>query len=352
MAAVPLEPTPQPPGETGGSVPPPSAARTDAVGAVELPAPRARLRRPPRLRPGARVAVVAPSGGFLEPSRLARGVHALAGLGLEPLVSPGARELRGYLAGTDERRAADLLDALEDPTVDAVWCARGGYGAQRTIAAMDPERLARLEGVAPKAFVGFSDITVLHALLGVRLGWVSFYGPTVSGLDRASEFTLAGLRRALWQSEPFVVGPHPDDPWVTTLVPGRAEGPLAGGCLTLLASLAGTAHQVDFAGRIAFFEDVDETPERVDRYLSQLLAAGCFSRCVGVVIGEHLRSNPKGPSLGLEAVFEDLIAPLGVPACHYLPIGHGAHQATLPLGVAARLDADAGTLEILAPGVV
>lgn len=297
------------------------------------------------------MAVVAPSSGFLEPSRLARGVHALASLGVEPVVFPACRELRGYLAGSDEQRADELLCALEDPGVDAIWCARGGYGAQRTVAALDPGRFAALEDAAPKAVVGFSDITVLHALVGRRLGWVSFYGPTVSGLDRASAYTRDGLRRALWTAEPWVVGPHPDDPWVTTLVPGRVEAPLAGGCLTLLAALVGTPLQVDFAGRIAFFEDVDETPERIDRYLSQLLAAGCLEGCRGVLVGEHLLARPRGPSLGLEAVLADLIAPLGVPSCHFLPIGHGTHQATLPLGVLARLDADAGTLEILEPGV-
>jgi muramoyltetrapeptide carboxypeptidase len=309
-------------------------------------------RRPARLRPGSKVAVVGPSSGLLEPSVLERGLHALRSLGLEVSVAPGVGEIRGYLAGDDRRRAEDLLRALADPSVDAVWCSRGGYGAQRTVAALDPAGLDAVAAGEPKVFVGFSDVTVLHALMSRRLGWVSFYGPTVASLRRASDYTIAGVRRALFDAEAFAVPADPDDAWVSTLVGGRAEGPLAGGCLTLLATLAGTALQVDFAGKVAFFEDTHETAERVDRYLSQLLAAGCFDGCLGVVIGDHTDTSAKGgSSLGVEQVFADLIAPLGVPSCFYLPIGHGAHQATLPIGVRARVDADAGTLEILEAGV-
>jgi muramoyltetrapeptide carboxypeptidase len=305
-------------------------------GAMPASAPSDATRRPARLRPGARVAVVAPSSPPPEPSMLGRGIRALGRLGLETVVAPGAWEVQGYLAGDDRRRAEDLLWALGDDSIDAVWCARGGYGAQRTVAALPDGELQALRGRDAKALIGFSDITVLHALVSARLGWVSFHGPVVSDLGRASEYTLAGVRDALFAAEPFTVAPHPDDEFVTTLVPGQAEGPLAGGCLTLLAALAGTPLQVDFAGRIAFFEDVHEPPYRIDGRLSQLLAAGCFRECAGIVIGEHVA---------------DLLAPLGIPCCFYLPLGHGAHLATLPIGARAQLDADQGVLRIVEPGV-
>jgi muramoyltetrapeptide carboxypeptidase len=303
--------------------------------------------RPPRLRPGSRVGVIAPSSGTLEPSRLDRGLAELARMELEPVLAPHVGEIRGYLAGADRDRAEDLLWALGDDTIDAVWCARGGYGAQRTVAALAPGEIEALAGRAPKVFIGFSDITVLHALLARRLGWVTFYGPGVSTLAARDPLTLAGVRTALFDAAPYTVGAPPEDPWVSTLRPGTAEGALAGGCLTLLAALAGTPLQVDFADRICFFEDIHEPAYRIDGALSQLLAAGCLDGCRGIVIGDHTDSPVDGPSLGLEQMFEDLLGPLGIPCCFYLPLGHGTHLATVPLGAQVRMDADAGTLTVL-----
>jgi muramoyltetrapeptide carboxypeptidase len=315
---------------------------------VTAPAGDASLACPPRLVPGARVGVIAPSSGVLEPSRLDRGVAELERMGLEVVLAPHVREIRGYLAGTDRERAEDLLWALGDRTVDAVWCARGGYGAQRTVAALAPGEIEDLADRAAKPFVGFSDITVLHSLVGRRLGWLTFYGPNVASLGDRDAYTLGGVQSALFEAEPYTVTAHPDDPWVSTLHPGVAEGPLAGGCLTLLSALAGTPLQVNFAGRICFFEDVDESAYAIDRALSQLLAAGCLDGCRGIAIGEHAHVVADGPSsLGLEQVFTDLLAPLGIPTCFYLPLGHGDHLATVPLGAPVRLDADAGTLSVL-----
>ena len=316
---------------------------------AELPA----AQRARRLRPGSRVAVVAPSSGLLAPSALDRGVRVLEQMGLEVVVGAAVREVRGYLAGNDHRRAEDLLWALSDESIDAVWCARGGYGAQRTVAALGADALDGVANSDPKAFVGFSDITVIHALISHRLGWVSFYGPGVSKLGRANDYTLQGVRTALFEATPFKVAPRPDDDWVTTLVPGQAAGILAGGVLPRLASLVGTPLQVNFAGKICFFEDVSESVMGVDEHLSQLIAAGCFEGCAGIAIGDHVDVNPRGEtSLGLEQVFADLLAPLGMPCCFYLPIGHGTHQATLPIGAAVHFDADKGTLQVLDPAVV
>ncbi len=234
-----------------------------------------------------------------------------------------------------------------------MWCARGGYGAQRTVAALGDDALDGLAALNPKAFVGFSDITVLHALISRRLGWVSFYGPGVSKLGRANDYTLAGVHAALFAGTPFKVAPRPDDDWVTTLVPGQADGILAGGVLPRLADLAGTPLQVNFAGKVCFFEDVSESVMGVDEHLTQMIAAGCFEGCAGIAIGNHVDVNPRGEaSLGLEQVFADLLIPLGIPCCFYLPIGHGTHQATLPIGAAAHFDADTGALEVLEPAVV
>lgn len=263
--------------------------------------------------------------------------------------APHLFDVRGYLAGRDEDRAADLLWALESDTMDAIVCARGGYGAQRTVAALDRRRLRQLRDRPPKALVGFSDITVLHALVRHELDWVTFYGPVMTSLARATPYSRAAFRQALWTPGTVEVAPDPDDPYVEALVGGIGEGVLAGGCLTLLAALAGTPDQVDFDGAVAFFEDVGEEPYEVDRALSQLLAAGCFDGVRGIVVGEHTDARPRGNSLGLEAVFEELLVPLGAPCIATLPVGHGRHQATLPLGAMARLDADARMLTVAGP---
>jgi muramoyltetrapeptide carboxypeptidase len=309
--------------------------------------------RPPRLRPGMTLGVVAPSGPVLERSRIGRGVAALERLGFRVELAPHARDDYGYLAGRDADRADDLLAMLERDDVDGVLCLRGGYGALRTALALDRDRLRRLADRPPKPFIGYSDITVLHALLGRELGWTTFYGPMVTSFVDASDYTVAAFRRALLAAEPFEVPPDPDDPYVETLVPGEAEGELAGGCLALVVSLLGTPWELDLRGKLFFFEDVNEPPYAIDRMLTQLLAAGKLQGCAGIVVGEHADCRPRGPgnSLSLEQVFDDLLRPLGLPAIYPLPIGHGRHLATLPIGAPARLDATNRTLRILEPGV-
>ncbi len=312
------------------------------------------LRKPPRLRPGMTLGVVAPSSQVLERSVIHRGVAALEALGFRVVFGEHARDSYGYLAGRDADRADDLLAMLERDDVDAIICLRGGYGAIRTALALDGARLRRLAGRAPKPFIGFSDITVPHAILARELGWTTFYGPMIVTFARATEYTVAAFRRALMEAEPFDILPDPDDPYVETLVGGAAEGELAGGCLQLLVTLIGTPWEVDLRGRIFCFEDVHVEPYEIDRMLSQLLAAGKIQECAGIVIGEHADSAPKTPinTLGLEQVFDDLLRPLGIPTLYHLPIGHGTHLATLPLGVRARLDATGKTLRVLEPGVL
>ncbi len=309
--------------------------------------------RPPALRAGARLGVVAPSGSTIQPSQTARGLATLRRLGFEVELAPHVSDVYGHLAGQDLARASDLLTMLERPDIDGVICLKGGAGAQRTVLALDQERLLALRQRAPKVFLGYSDITVIHSVLARSLDWVTFYGPMVISMARPSEYTLAAFRRAVVEGGPFQVLPDPDDPLVQTLVPGRAEGELVGGCLTLLCALVGSPWQPDFRGRIVCFEDVDEEPYAIERYLSQLLAAGMLQQCAGIVVGEHTDCDPKkpGPTLGLEQVFRDLLVPLGVPTIYHLPIGHGRHLATLPLGVRARLDADELSLSVLESGV-
>lgn len=307
---------------------------------------------PRRLRPGATLGVVAPSSPLYDRSDVARATAVLATLGFRVKEGAHTRDRHGYLAGRDDARARDFMDVWLDPAVDGVICLRGGYGSARLVDRLDWDAIRS----RPKVFVGFSDITALHAAFARRAGLVTFYGPMMVSLARTQlpERNVEGLRRAIAGDKPIgQVAPRPDDPYVETLVGGSAEGEMAGGCLQLLANLVGTPDQPDWRGKIVFLEDVDEEPYRLDANLTQLIRAGMFDGVAGLVISEHAGCGPRDykpafPStLSLEDLLDELIKPLGIPAIYNLPLGHGNYLTTLPLGVRARLDADAGRLEIL-----
>ncbi|MFC9129151.1 LD-carboxypeptidase [Streptomyces sp. NPDC057099] len=306
------------------------------------------LLRPPRLAPGARVAVVAPSGPVPE-ERLQAGLDILRGWDLEPVVAPhvlGRHRALDYLAGTDAERAADLQGAWCDPSVAAVLCARGGYGAQRMVDLLD---WAAMRAAGPKVFGGFSDITVLHQAFATRLGLVTLYGPAVAGVDflknaRAQEH----LRATLFEPETVrTVTAVP--PGGGALVPGRARGVTLGGCLSLLASDLGTPHAHPAArGGLLLIEDVGESPYRLDRYLTQLLRAGWLDGVAGIVLGSWATC---GPYEDLRAVFADRLGGLGVPVVEEFGFGHGEGALTMPLGRVAELDAGTGTLTFDEPAL-
>ncbi|MGH8870249.1 MAG: S66 peptidase family protein, partial [Actinomycetes bacterium] len=256
----------------------------------------------------------------------------------------------GYLAGDDADRAADLQAAWCDPGVAAIMCARGGYGVARMLDHLDWEALA---GAAPTALLGSSDVTALHLAVGTRLGVVSYFGPMpagrlLSGTDGADPATVAGLYEALCGTDRLVLtGPH-----ARPLVPGAATGVTSGGTLSLLAAALGTGDLRPATGSIVLLEDVTEAPYRVDRMLTSLLRAGWFTGVAGIALGSWERCGE-----GVHDVLAERLSPLGVPVLAGLAVGHDAPQLTLPLGVPARLDADAGTLTVgpdpsLAPGSV
>jgi muramoyltetrapeptide carboxypeptidase len=312
--------------------------------------------KPPALGPGATLGVVAPASPLYNRGDILRATAVLEGLGFQLELGPHIRDRHGYLAGDDAARAADLLSVWCDPAVDGVICLRGGYGSARIVDHLDMQALA----ARPKVFVGFSDITTLHLALGQRANLVTFYGPMLSTFasPKLSDYTRDGFLRAVCQTEPIgQLQPNPDDPWVETITGGVAEGELAGGCLSLLAGALGTRTAPVWRDKIVFLEDVEEEPWSIDAKLVQLLRAGAFEGVAGLVIAEHAGVRPRDyrpafPStLSFEDVIDELLRPLGVPTLYNLPLGHGTHLATLPLGVRARLDADAGRLEMLEAGV-
>ena len=314
------------------------------------------LVRPRRLAHGARIALVAPAGPLLERDDLTRAAALCRALDYEPSVGPSADRRYGYLAGTDDERLADLNGALRDPSVDAIWCIRGGFGSTRILDRVDFEALAQ----RPRPLIGFSDITALLLGAVATAGVVAFHGPVA----RASMplFSRLHFERVLTHPEPAGrLGRLPEPPGVllprndriVTLRGGVAEGSLIGGNLTLVQCLVGTRFLPDLDGAILFLEDVDEDLYRVDRVLAQLRMIGVLDQLAGVAVGRftELKRQMSDGALGFDEVLETYLGPLGIPVAYGFPIGHIDDQWTLPLGVRARLDADAGELDLLEPAV-
>ncbi|MGE0786524.1 MAG: LD-carboxypeptidase [Sandaracinaceae bacterium] len=286
----------------------------------------------PALTPGAHVRVVAPASPF-PTDEFERG---LARLEARYRVSLGAsvRMKDGYLAGSDEARAADVLDALDDPSVRAIVAARGGYGVTRLLDRIPVER------VRPTLLVGFSDLTALHALFA-RAGLRSLHASMLTGLGRGSDAELEAWYRV---AEGLDV---PGFDGLETIADGRAEGPVVGGNLALLCALIGTPFAPPIDGAILFLEDVNEAPYRIDRMLTQLGHAGWLGRVRGIAIGELTRCDAGPDGREVSHVLRDRLGALGVPVVSGLAVGHGEVNRPLPLGARARIDASRGRLEYL-----
>jgi len=313
--------------------------------ADEPTAASARAVRPAALRPGDTVMLVSPSGPA-RPEPVARGVELLAGWGLDVRVGAHAYARQGFLAGGDELRAADLNAAFADPTVRGIVCTRGGYGAQRVVDAVDMAAVRR----DPKLVVGFSDITALQLALwrGARLATV--HGPGASWSDeRTTPASARSLRSALMTTDPVVITRDGGETTAPVHVPGTATGPLLGGNLCLLASSVGTPDLPDLSGAILLLEDVGEPPYKVDRMLTQLRRSGALAGVAGVALGQFT-DCADGWEVSVADVLAERLGDLGVPVLGGLPIGHGVGQLTVPVGVPATLDSEAGTLTV-APAV-
>jgi muramoyltetrapeptide carboxypeptidase len=314
------------------------------------------LSRPSRLTVGSRIALVAPAGPLLERDDLTRAEALCRALGYEPVLGKNAYNRLGYLAGTDDERLGDLNWALREPSVDAVWCIRGGYGVTRLLEQVDYAAMQR----RPKPLIGFSDITALLNAMTCVAGVVTFHGPVARAA--MPEFSRRHFERVLAHPAPpgklgRLAQPSdilvPQEHRLVTLRGGVAEGPLAGGNLTLLQCLIGTPWFPDLDGAILFLEDVREQLYRVDRVFAQLRTMGALSRLAGVVVGRFTELDRAGcdGALGFDQVLATYLEPLGIPVAYGFPIGHIEAQWTLPLGVRARLDADACEVELLEPAV-
>jgi muramoyltetrapeptide carboxypeptidase len=302
------------------------------------------LVKPDLLRRGDRVRLIAPASPF-DLGLFRAGRQVLEGLGLVPVVGRGEFAREGFLAGSDQRRAEKLTRALEEEDSRAVWCIRGGYGTPRLLPLLDLPRLRR----HPKLLVGFSDVTALLVQLTRPGGFVTIHGPVITQLPRLPATDLRWLQALLFGTRAPRRLPLGR---TRTLVPGKVEGTLVAGNLSILASLAGTRFAPDLCGALLCLEDTGEEAYRLDRLFWQLVSAGMLKRCRGIVVGELAGCKPEGAGRhSARRVLERAIAALGLPALSGAAFGHGRRNLALPLGVRARLDAGARTLTLLESAV-
>jgi muramoyltetrapeptide carboxypeptidase len=317
--------------------------------------PPPRTVKPPRLRPGDTIGLVDPASATWEPVDVAIVEESLAALGFRTKRGANLLKRRGYFAGTDEERAADLNAMIRDPGVRAIHCVRGGWGSARLLPLVDFAAFAR----SPKAVIGYSDITALLLPFHARTGAVTFHGP--NGSSEWNPFNVGWFRRVLIDGEAVTFENLKDtgellaqvENRVQTITPGTARGRLLGGNLTVLTTIVGSGYLPDWTGCILFVEDVDEAPYRIDRMFTQLRLSGILQQARAVIWGTCSECDPGEGfgSLTITDVLDDHVRPLGVPAWQGAMIGHVDRQFTLPVGLEVEVDATAGTIRMLEPAV-
>lgn len=333
-----------------------SATGAAATGrAVAIPASPQPLVRPAKLSPGDTVGLVLPASMAFEGSRIDLAREQLEAIGFEVRLGAHARNRHGYFAGTDHQRAEDVNAMFADDGVDGIFCYTGGWGTPRILPLLDFELIRS----NPKVIIGYSDITALVNAIHQETGLVTFHGPVAASHIRP--WTLEQLRRVVMSSDPIgtLSNPEKDEDElvnrefrILTIRGGRSRGKIVGGNLTLLAALMGTPWEVETEGAILMLEDIREEYYRVDRMLTQLAQGRKFDQVAGVVFGYCTKCPVEAPSFSFEEILRDHLAPLGVPAMAGFAFGHLSKMLTLPIGLEATLDADAGTLTIEAAAVV
>lgn len=293
--------------------------------------------RPPRLKPGGTIGIVAPAGAF-DRTIFRQGLSALKAMGFQTRVPDDIFRHSGYLAGSDARRS-QLVDRLfMDPTVDAIVCARGGFGCLRMLPRVDFDVFR----VHPKIFVGYSDISALLTSITARSGLVTFHGPMVTTLATAPEATRNALMAAVASDAPLQISAVDG----IVIRPGRAKGPLTGGNLTTLCHLLGTPFEPEFKDHILLLEDRGEALYRIDRMLFQMKLAGCFEGIAGLVLGSF---KDCGSLQKVYEIFREHFRDSPVPILAGFDVGHGEQNPTLPFGIEAALDTDQQVLSFDQP---
>jgi muramoyltetrapeptide carboxypeptidase len=313
--------------------------------------------KPPRLKAGDKLAIVAP-GSYISEEELQDSIKNLSQLGFEATYSEKVLLQSGYFAGTDNDRAKDLMEKISDKKIKGIICARGGYGCSRILPMLDYDVIR----ANPKVLIGYSDITALLYGIYQKSGLISFHGPV--GTSTFNDYSVHNFKRVLMnpeRNETFKNSTSGDDEnvyGVTSIVKGKGKGRLVGGNLSIMVSLIGTEFDVDYSGKIIFMEEIGEEPYRVDRMLTQLIQAGKFKNAAGVMMGIFRKCEVKEnsdltvKSFNLMEVLKDRFESLKIPVVYGMSFGHVKDKFTIPFGALAELDADKQTFALLEKAVI
>lgn len=306
--------------------------------------------KPNRLKERDTVAFISP-GSFLDDEGLEKAVQNVEGVGCKVMLSKNIREHRGFLAGTDQQRLDDLHWAFSNKEVNAIWCARGGYGCSRLLPHID----YRLIQKNPKIMIGYSDVTALLNAISQQTGLVTFHGPVAA--SDFTDFTKNHLKAVLFEGKEkhTISSPTISENLVEpfSLYSKKIKGKLAGGNLSLLAAMAGTPYAVDFQGKIAFIEDIGEKPYRIDRMLTQLRQACNLEKACAVALGDFTDCDAEAPeSVTLKETLIDRLDFKNVPVGYRFPFGHTNDQCTLPIGTEVELDVERMEICLLESAVI
>jgi len=301
------------------------------------------ILKPKSLTPGDTIAVVSPASPSMTTAYQDRGIEVFERLGYRVITAKHANDKHLLFAGKEKIRARDINEAFKDKSVRAIICTRGGCGTSQILPYIDFSLVAK----NPKILVGYSDVTALQTAVFNATGLITFYGPMMATDfgKRSVHYTINNFFNIVTETNHVIELKNPRNKKIIKLCPGKAEGQLAGGCLSVVVASLGTKYEIDTKDKILFFEDIDEKPHRIDRYLTHLIQAGKLQRARGMIFGtfskcEYLsRDNYFKFGVKLLDVIKERIAPLGIPSIYGLQFGHVSNKLTIPFGGHATLDA-------------
>jgi muramoyltetrapeptide carboxypeptidase len=308
--------------------------------------------KPPRLRKGDLIALISPASAPSSHEKIEKGVQYLESLGYRVRVGKHVMAQHGYLAGTDDQRAQDLNEMILDSKVKAIFALRGGYGTPRLLGMVNYKALRR----HPKIIVGYSDITALQMAVLRKVGLVTFSGPMVAVemWNSIDPYTEEHFWRIVTSTKRIGRLDNPADEPLRAHHPGKAEGRLVGGNLSLLISLFGTSYVPELRQAILVLEEVDEAPHRVDRMLAQLSNSSSLNKIAALLLGRFTDCVPADaskPHLTIEQVLAEFVTRVHCPVLANLQYGHIPKKLTIPFGVRARVDSKKGGLELMESAV-
>lgn len=311
-----------------------AGAASVAIGLPSVARASSSVTVPKPLAPGSHIRLVCPAGRVADAKEFSDSEASLGKLGFRVSRGKSVSARLGYLAGTDEQRAEDLMEAFLDPEVDGIVAVRGGYGCARLFEHLDFDSIAK----SPKALIGYSDITALHLALLARANLASFHGPC--GNSTFDQFTVASFKEVVMGGKPPTWSNAEGDPDPLNLKAGEATGRLIGGNLAVFCSLYGTPYMPDLNGAILFFEDIGEEPYKIDRMLTQLRLGGAFAKAAGLIFGRFTNADSRDPDESANPqkwsvgdVLRDRTHDFEFPVVAGLPIGHIKSKLTLPVGL-------------------